>query len=127
MTTIAVTAGIIERDGKVLLARRGPGSHLAHKWEFPGGKIEPGETPEACLARELREELGIQTRVGELVVTTTHDYGHGPIELQAYRVEILAGQPEPREHEALAWVPLAALLDYDLALADLPIARSLLR
>lgn len=126
MGAIAVTAGIIERDGRVLLARRGSGGPLAGKWEFPGGKIEPGETPEECLARELREELGIETLVGERVATSIYDYGRGAIELLAYRVRILAGEPEPREHEALAWAPLATLSDYDLAAADMPIARALL-
>lgn len=127
MDTIRVTAGIIERGDSVLLARRGAGSHLAHKWEFPGGKVEPGETPEACLARELREELGIAVRVGEHVATSHYDYGRGPILLLAYRAEMIAGEPCPREHEALAWVPLAALADYDLAAADIPIARALTR
>lgn len=126
MDTIVVTAGVIERDGTVLLARRGPGGHLAHKWEFPGGKVEPGETTEYCLARELREELGIETRIGEQVAACVYDYGRGPLELLAYRAEIVAGEPEPREHAALAWVPVSALLTYDLAAADIPIARRLI-
>lgn len=126
MGAIAVTAGIIERDGRVLIARRGPGDPLAGKWEFPGGKVEPGETPEQCLVRELREELGIETQVGERVAVSVHDYGRGAIELHAYRVWILAGEPEPREHEALAWAPIAELDRYDFAAADLPIVRRLM-
>ena len=126
MGAIAVTAGVIERDGQVLIARRGPGDPLAGKWEFPGGKIEPGETPEQCLVRELCEELGIETRVGERVAVSVHDYGRGAIELHAYRVRILAGEPEPHEHEALAWAPLAELERYDFAAADLPIVQRLI-
>lgn len=126
MEAILVTAGILEREGSVLLARRGTAGHLARKWEFPGGKIEPGETPEACLARELREELGIETRIGERVTVSRYDYGRGPIMLLAYRARIVAGEPQPREHEALAWVPVSLLLTYDLAAADIPIARCLM-
>lgn len=125
MGTIAVTAGIVERGGRVLIARRGQGDALAGKWEFPGGKIEPGETPEECLARELREELGIETRVGECVATSMYDYGRDAVELLAYRAEIVAGEPLPREHEALTWAPLAELERYDFAAADVPIVRRL--
>ena len=76
MRTIDVAAGIIQReDGKILLARRKPGSHLAGYWEFPGGKIEEGESPEECLERELLEELGIVTKTGAFVAESVYDYG----------------------------------------------------
>lgn len=122
-----VTAAIIERNGAVLLAYRTRSDHGGGGWEFPGGKVEPGESPQACLERELKEELGVEVRVGDLVSDHLHNYPHATIRLLAYRVELVAGEPQPRAHDALAWVRLADLPRYDLLPADLPIVAALLR
>jgi 8-oxo-dGTP diphosphatase len=123
---IRVTAAILRREGLVLLARRPPGDRLAGKWEFPGGKLEAGETPPQCLARELAEELGVAVHIGAFVASTVHRYPHATIELLAYEVR-LADEREPsaRAHDALAWVAPADLLAWDLAEADIPLARAL--
>jgi 8-oxo-dGTP diphosphatase len=121
-----VTAAVIERDGMVLLARRQAGDPLAAKWEFPGGKIEPGETPEQCLARELDEELGVRVAVGEFLASSVYTYAHGAIELLAYRVRLVAGEPMARVHDELRWVARDALAAYELAPADNPIVDALL-
>jgi len=118
-----VTAAILEKDGKFLLARRRKGDRLERKWEFPGGKIEPGETPEICLARELREEFGIETEVLEYVGASVYEYGHGTIDLRAYRVRHLSGEFCINAHEEIAWVIKEDLLSYDLSPADVPIAE----
>ena len=122
---VRVTAAVIEEKGKVLLARRGPGRHLAGKWEFPGGKIEPGETPEQSLERELEEELAIRTRVGELLCSTSFEHDGISLELLVYRVERTAGEPQLREHLELAWVPPQEVASYDLADSDRTVARAL--
>ena len=122
-----VTAAVLERDGRILIARRGKGDPLEGKWEFPGGKMEPGESPEACLRRELREELGIETRIGPYLGTSHFAYVHASIELVAYRATFVSGELELREHQEVAWIPSEELLAYDLAEADIPIARMLAR
>ena len=121
-----VTAAILEQDGTILLVRRASGRVLGDTWEFPGGKIEPGETPEGCLARELGEELGIVVEVGHLVATNVHKYDWGEMELLAYRVRLVAGELVLRDHDELAWVTPVDLLHYHLAPADVPTARHLL-
>jgi 8-oxo-dGTP diphosphatase len=123
---IRVTAGILIKNGKVLIAQRRSGGKLAGKWEFPGGKIEGGETPEECLKRELREELQIETSVGELMHKNRHEYDFGCIELLAYWAEWVGGQINPIEHDSVLWVPIQDLQKYDLAPADIPIAEKLL-
>ncbi|MEE8468167.1 MAG: (deoxy)nucleoside triphosphate pyrophosphohydrolase [Planctomycetota bacterium] len=120
-----VTAAILWRAGKVLLARRTRPPWLAGKWEFPGGKIEPGESSETCLARELVEELGIQVEVGPHFMNTVHAYPELTLELVVHEVLLVSGEPTPREHDRLAWVPPEELESYDLAPADLPIAARL--
>jgi 8-oxo-dGTP diphosphatase len=120
-----VTAAVIERDGKVLIAKRGATDRLAHKWEFPGGKIEPGETPEECLRRELYEEFGVNVQVREFICSNKHDYDHVSIELLAYRVSDVSGDPVPKEHDEIRWVRLAELAHFDFADADLPIVETL--
>lgn len=120
-----VTAAILWRTGKVLLARRTRPPWLAGKWEFPGGKIEPGESSETCLARELAEELGIQVEVGPHFMNTVHAYPELTLELVVHEVLLVSGEPTPHEHDRLAWVPPEELESYDLAPADLPIAARL--
>lgn len=125
-TALRVTAAIIRRgDGAIFVARRAPGRRLAGAWEFPGGKIEPGETPEACLARELREELDLEVQVGAHFATSVHDDGVLAVELMAYEVAILRGVPRPVDHDEVAWVAPHALRELALAEADVPIADEL--
>ena len=124
---IRVTAAILWRSGEVLLARRTGPEWLAGKWEFPGGKIEPGEDPRACLTRELAEELGIQVEVGAHLLTTVHTYPQLTVELIVHEVRTLSGEPTPRDHDRLAWVRPDELESYDLAPADQPVAALLAR
>lgn len=123
---IRVTAAVVERDGRILIARRPDHKARGGKWEFPGGKIEPGETPEGCLARELREEFGVDVDVEEFIAASRHDYGDIAIELLAYCVRHVAGEWRPNEHERIEWVVPARLTDFDFAEADRPIVRTLL-
>jgi 8-oxo-dGTP diphosphatase len=120
-----VTAGILEENGRVLIARRRPGRHMAGKWEFPGGKIEPGETPEQSLARELQEELDVRARVGSFLCRTFFDGDGVSLELLVYRVEGFDGQPVLREHEEIRWVLPRELLSYDLADSDRRVVETL--
>ncbi len=121
-----VTAAIMEKDGKILIARRRKGDRLERKWEFPGGKLEPGETPEICLARELREEFGIEAEVMDYIGASVYEYAHGTIDLRAYRVRHVSGQFSVNAHEEIAWVEKEDLLSYDLSPADVPIAKKLI-
>ncbi len=120
-----VTAAVIEKDGKILIAQRKKGDVLAGKWEFPGGKIEPCETPEACLKRELMEEFGVDTRIGEFVCSSKFEYKHLPIELLVYRAEHLSGEFKLNEHDRIEWVPPADLPKYDFSSADIPVVEIL--
>ena len=115
--TIVVTAAIIERDGRFLMARRLKGSHLEGLWEFPGGKIEPGESLEACLARELDEELGVPCRVGRLRLATAHEYPGRRVELHFFDCEI-DGDPRPLLGQELRWVGASELASLPLPEAD---------
>lgn len=124
MKTVPVTAAVLERDGLILIAQRARGT-LAGYWEFPGGKIEAGEVPEVCLQRELHEELGVETRIGELLIRTTHHYPELSVELHVYRATLVSGEPQAREHASLAWVKLSALRSYRLAPADWPVVDRL--
>lgn len=117
---IEVVGAVIVRDGLVLCARRGPGGATGGLWEFPGGKIEPGESPVMALAREIVEELGCRVRVGEPVTTTRHAYDALVVALSTYWCELVDGEPVPTEHEALDWVEPSRLGDLDWAPADLP-------
>jgi 8-oxo-dGTP diphosphatase len=122
---ITVIAGIIELDGKILIAQRKAEDDLAYKWEFPGGKLEADETPEQCIVRELREELGIQTRCGSLVGTSIWSYRGVALELHAYRVHYLSGSFILHDHAAIQWVAPEELDTYDFAEADLPLVQRL--
>ena len=90
-------------------------------WEFPGGKVEPGETPEACLARELREELGVAARIGAFIGESIHTYEFGTIRLLAFEATIETGAPQPLDHERLSWIAATQLAAVDLTPADRPL------
>jgi 8-oxo-dGTP diphosphatase len=113
-----VTAAIIEEGGRVFVARRGPGRHLSGKWEFPGGKVEPGETPEHALERELAEELGIACEVGEFLCAAVYEGTEPGLELLAYRVHRGPGPIELREHAEARWVAPEDLAGMDLPESD---------
>jgi 8-oxo-dGTP diphosphatase len=113
-----VTAGIIEKDGWVLLARRKPGKHMGGKWEFPGGKIEPGETPEEGLARELEEELALNAHVGKFLCSTRFEGDGVSLELLVYAVDSFQGTPQLREHDEIRWVRPDQIASFDLADSD---------
>jgi 16S rRNA (cytosine1402-N4)-methyltransferase len=120
---IPVCAAVILRSGMVLLARRGPGRKHAGKWEFPGGRVEDGESVAQALARELREELGIEAEIGAEAARTRHVYDFGEIELIAHFVPRFSGELKLVDHDQIAWVEARRLLEYDLAPADVPIAE----
>jgi 8-oxo-dGTP diphosphatase len=98
---VKVTAGILTKDGKVLIARRKPGKHMGGKWEFPGGKIEEGESPEQSLSRELEEELDLRARVGQLLCRVPYEGDGISLELMVYRVDDFDGTPVLREHQEI--------------------------
>ena len=117
---IQVTAAIITHNNELLIARRKSGGHLPGKWELPGGKVEPGETPEECLRRELNEELGIDAEIHEFFGESPYKYERGEILLMAYRVS-WSGEMNPTAHDEIAWVPANEINNYDLAPADIPL------
>jgi len=112
-----VTAAVIERDGRLLVARRLEGSHLAGFWEFPGGKCEAGETPEDCLARELLEELGVTATIAEETYRTTYAYDDRVLDLRFFRC-LLADEPRPLLGQELRWVTRATLTSLAFPPAD---------
>ena len=124
---IPVVAAILQQGDLFLLAQRPPGKALAGKWEFPGGKVEPGESPAEALVREIREELGCAITVTGELPRFVHPYPTLTIEMIPLLAQLRPDSPEPHPHEhtALAWVPLAGLDAHDLAEADLPIVRAL--
>lgn len=125
MRTIEVVGAVIRRGAEVLIAQRPPGKPEALLWEFPGGKLEPGEAPEACLAREIQEELGVTIRVGAQLGDVTHDYGERRIHLTCYWAELVAGEPQPLECHAVRWVRPEELDDFTYAPADVPLVQRL--
>ncbi len=125
MKRVRVVAGIVQRAGQVLCARRGQSQDRTGLWEFPGGKVEAGEDDGTALARELREELGIGVAVREHVATAEWAEEGRLIELVGYRCSIIDGDPAPREHAEIRWVEPSGLSDLDWAPADLPIVAAL--
>lgn len=123
---VKVTAAIIEKDGKVLIGKRMRG-RLAGTWEFPGGKMEPGETPDACLIRELREELGVEARIGAPFLTTRHVYTHMAIELITFRAEVASVDFTLNDHTEVRWVPPEDLGGYEFPAADKAVIEKLQR
>jgi mutator protein MutT len=124
MTTIVVTAAVVERDGTLLVTRRHAGVHLEGYWEFPGGKCDAGETLAACLARELREELDVDARIGHEVFTTTHAYPERCVELHFFRCQLL-GEPRPQLGQEMRWVRREELQSLEFPPADAELIRVL--
>jgi 8-oxo-dGTP diphosphatase len=122
---IRVTAAVIEKNNKILIAQRKKEKHLGLKWEFPGGKIEDGESPESCLRRELKEEFGIETKIKDFIVKTRHQYPKVEIELLAYNVQYISGEFKLIDHEKIDWVNKEKLTNYDFAEADLDIIEKI--
>jgi len=119
-----VTAAVVERDGRFLVTRRQKGVHLEGFWEFPGGKCEPDESLGACLRRELREELGVDARIGDEVYTTTHAYPERRVELHFIRCELF-GEPRPLVGQELRWAPRDDLAALEFPPADAELIRLL--
>lgn len=124
---LVVAGALVDPDGRVLIARRPEGKRMAGLWEFPGGKVAPGETPEAALIRELQEELGIDTRESCLapIAFASHRYDDFHLLMPLYVCRVWKGSPSPREGQELAWVRPPRLSDYPMPPADAPLVALL--
>ena len=126
---IPVVCALIEHNGRVLVAQRPGDKHLALKWEFPGGKVEPGEAPAAALVREIREELACDITIAQALPRSVYKYDNQPpIELIPFVCHLDPKSPEPqaREHASLAWARREELPDFDFAAADFPVLAAYL-
>jgi 8-oxo-dGTP diphosphatase len=124
-TTYQVTAAIIKKANKFLIARRSPNKHLGGYWEFPGGKIEEGETPQECLKRELEEELGIIVEVGKFFMENEHHYEDKIILLKAYECKHISGSIVLNDHDQIEWVEKPDFVNFKFAPADIPFIHAL--
>ncbi|MDI6881202.1 MAG: 8-oxo-dGTP diphosphatase MutT [Desulfitobacteriaceae bacterium] len=120
-----VTAAIISKENRVLIAQRATGKNLAGKWEFPGGKIEQGETPQECLKREMREELDIEIEVLSFFGESIYEYASGEIRLMAFWCKWVLGDFSLHVHSRIEWVNRAQLDLYDFAPADILLVQKL--
>jgi 8-oxo-dGTP diphosphatase len=118
-----VAAAVIIENGRLFLARRAPGEKLAGYWELPGGKVEPGETPQQALERELAEEFGMTARAGKVVASTIYEYEHGCFEMLAVTAERLSDF-HPTVHDDCAWCDLAGVTRLTLAPADVALVAA---
>ena len=125
---LRVVAGVIERDGQILVGQRRAGDRFQFKWEFPGGKVEPDEEPKVALARELREELGITAEIGEELARYEHHYpGKTAILLMFFRVSVFSGEPTNHVFESIRWEARHRLPEYDFLDGDVDFVRRLAR
>ena len=123
---IRVTAAIIESDDKILIAQRQSEDDIfGGLWEFPGGKIEDGETPEECMARELKEELEIEVEVGRLIISNKHRYPNGIFELLVYRVQHICGNFVLNDHDEIKWITIDKISNFEFPPANTPIINYL--
>lgn len=123
---IPVVTALMKRGDEVLLGLRPEGQNLAGFWEFPGGKLEPGEEPEAALKRELAEELGIDAEIGPICLTSTHDYGDTGILLLFFEVNYWTGEPKTVHHSGLKWVKIDKLSKENLPDANFKVLHRLI-
>lgn len=122
---IEVAAGLVFRDGQLLITKRCAEKHLGGFWEFPGGKREKYESFEACLVRELREELGIEVKVGEMLERLTHQYPDKKVHLRFFRCHWLQNEPQPLGCEAVRWINADELKKYSFPAADARLLKKL--
>ncbi len=122
---VEVAAGLVFRDRRLLITQRFAGAHLGGKWEFPGGKREDGETFEACLVRELQEELGITVEVGPLLESLTHAYPEKTVRLEFFKCHLLENEPKAIGCPAFEWVTREQLRDFPFPDADARLIRLL--
>ena len=120
---LVAACALVDADGRVLLAQRPEGKQLAGLWEFPGGKVEPGETPEQCIIRELHEEIGIETDIPCLAPLTfaSHSYDEFHLLMPLFICRRFRGIAQPREGQALKWVRPKQMRDYPMPPADAPL------
>jgi mutator protein MutT len=125
--TLDVVAAVIRRDRKILITQRLADAHLAGLWEFPGGKVEPGESFEGALCREIREELGVEIRVKDEFFTVEHDYPTKSVRLHFFNCTIVEGEPEARDVADFQWVLPPELSQYEFPPADAELISRLAR
>jgi 8-oxo-dGTP diphosphatase len=122
--TLRVACALVESDGRLLSVQRSATMSLPLKWEFPGGKIEPGESPADCLRRELREELGVEVDIGDPLPVSAHDYPAFSVVLHPIRCRIASGDLTLHEHADARWLTADDLFSVDWAAADLPVLEA---
>lgn len=126
MKTIPVSAAVIKNNGKILIARRKNSMCGNSGWEFPGGKVELGETFQQCLIREIKEEFNVKINVGNFIAESKYKIKNKIIHLNAFEATVLSGNITPSEHEEIAFVAPKELLNYNLLPADIPIAEEII-
>ena len=124
---IKVVGAVIEKEGSIFCAKRGPGKALAGLWEFPGGKLEENETAEEALVREMEEEFSCRILVKEELLTIQHHYGFGTVELTTLLCELDEGEPRLSEHTEMRWVNVSELPELKWAPADVPTVELLIQ
>jgi len=122
-----VMAAIIKDENRLLIAKRHSKDPLGGKWEFPGGKIEPGETPKECLVREIKEELGVEVKIGPFYDDNVYSSQDHDIHLLFYWAEVITGKVIPVVHDDLKWTTIEELANFDFAPADIPIVKRLMK
>jgi len=123
--TLVVAAALYDSGGRILIAQRPAGKHMAGRWEFPGGKVSAGESEACALARELHEELGIEVLAARPFMRLAHSYADRDVELSLWLVERYAGEPQALDRQQLRWVAPADLANEDILEADLPFIEAL--
>ncbi|MED3954710.1 (deoxy)nucleoside triphosphate pyrophosphohydrolase [Priestia aryabhattai] len=122
-----VTAAIIKDKNRLLIAKRHSKDPLGGKWEFPGGKIEPGETPQDCLIREIKEELGVEVKIGPFYDDNVYNSQDHDIHLLFYWAEVIKGEVIRVVHDDLKWITIDELASFDFAPADIPVVKRLMK
>lgn len=120
-----VTAAVIKQDNRILICQRAKDDDFALLWEFPGGKLEKGETLEECIVREITEELGLEIKVNGVLAVSRHNDGEQDVHFTFYEADIVGGDVTLNVHEAAVWAPLDTLNEYDFMRADRPVVELL--